>query len=242
MVIISGHQSAYLPWLGLFHKMALADIYITLDDVQFEKGSFINRNKIKTMNGTTFWLTVPIFKKGYYYKTIRDMEIDNSLDWMKKHWQNLFYSYQKAPYFESYAKFFENTYKKNWKFLIDLNEHLMKFFIKELNIDVEYVLMSDLKLKTKKLEMILEMCEIFDADIFIFGTQGQDYASPDDFKSIKTNPYFQDYNHPTYSQQGDKNFISHLSIVDLLFNIGPEKAKETIMSDNITKNELKSMF
>ena len=62
-MIITAHQPAYLPWLGLIHKIAISDVYVFLDNVQFEKNSFTNRNKIKTANGP-IWLTVPVFLKN----------------------------------------------------------------------------------------------------------------------------------------------------------------------------------
>jgi hypothetical protein len=135
VTILTAHQPSYLPWLGFFHKLAISDIYVSLDTVQYEKNSFINRNKVKTPNGVV-WLTVPVMTKGHLSKTINDMKINNSAKWKIKHWKTLLL-YQKTPYFENYYDFFEKTYMKDWEFLADLNEHLLKFFLKELNINVK---------------------------------------------------------------------------------------------------------
>ena len=85
-MIISIHQPAYLPWLGYFDKIQRSDFFIYLDSVQLEKNSYsyTYRNKIKTPQGST-WLTIPLKTKGYTTKSIRDIRIDNSQHWKKKH-------------------------------------------------------------------------------------------------------------------------------------------------------------
>ena len=80
------------------------------------------------------------------------------------------------------------------------------------------------------------MCKQLNADAYIFGTLGKDYANIDEFNNARIKVVFQDYNHPTYNQLYGK-FISHLSVVDLLFNCGPDSYK-IIMSNNVTKTEL----
>jgi hypothetical protein len=238
VTILTAHQPSYLPWLGFFHKLAISDIYVSLDSVQFEKNSFVNRNKVKTPNGV-LWLTVPVMSKEHLSKTINDMKIDDSTKWRVKHWKTLLL-YQKAPYFENYCDFFEKIYAKNWELLVDLNEHLTKFFLKELGIDVKFLKSSELSLHKRKSELVTEMCEKLNANLFVFGILGKDYVNTIDFESRGIRIYFQEYNHPTYPQiWGD--FASHLSIADLLFNVGPEKAYEVMMQENIKKEELTKM-
>jgi hypothetical protein len=233
--ILTAHQPSYLPWLGFFHKLAISDIYVSLDSVQFEKNSYTNRNEVKTPNGAV-WLTVPVMTKEHFSKTIKEMKIDNSTKWRIKHWKTLLL-YQKAPYFQSYYDFFEKTYTRDWEFLVDLDEHLLKFLLKELTIDVEFLKSSELNLHERKSELVIEMCERLNANVFVFGILGKDYVNTKDFESRGIEVYFQEYNHPTYPQVwGD--FVSHLSVVDLLFNVGPEKAYEVIMQENIKKDEL----
>ena len=239
VTILTAHQPSYLPWLGFFHKLAISDIYVSLDTVQYEKNSFINRNKVKTPNGVV-WLTVPVMTKEHLSKTINDMKIDNSTKWKIKHWKTLLL-YQKTPYFENYYDFFEKTYMKDWEFLADLNEHLLKFFLKELSINVKFLKSSELNLRKRKSELIIEICEKLNANIFVFGILGKDYVKIEDFESRGVKVYFQEYNHPTYPQIWG-GFVSHLSVVDLLFNVGPERAYGIIMQDNIKKDELIKMM
>ena len=101
-MILTAHQPMYLLWLGLFHKIAISDVYVYLDNVQFEKNSFSNRNRIKSAQ-EPIWLTVPVLLKNHLKKTIKEIQIDNSRDWRRKHWKSIYLNYKKAPYFNRYS-------------------------------------------------------------------------------------------------------------------------------------------
>lgn len=238
-MILTAHQPSYLPWLGLFHKIALSDVYIFLDNTQFEKNSFTNRNKIKTANGP-IWLTVPVLAKDHFNKTTKELEIDNSKDWRASHWKSIYLNYKKAPFFNKYADFFEDVYKKEWQFLSDLNEYMLKWFLNELGIKVKYHKGSELNLKGHKFDLVSDMCKKLGADLYIFGILGRDYAEKERFIKQGIKIYFQDYKHPAYPQSWG-GFLPYMSVIDLLFNRGP-KSLEVLMENNITKNELLKIY
>lgn len=234
-MILTAHQPVYLPWLGLFHKIALSDSFCYFDDVQYLKKDWNNRNKIKTQNGE-IWLTVPVLTKDHREKPIREIEINNSINWRVKHWKSIYLNYKKAPYFNKYADFFEEVYKREWGYLTEINEYMLKWFLKELGIKVKYYKASEIKFRGYKQNLVLDMCKKLGADIYIFGTLGEDYASEEAFSQEDINIYFQDYKHPVYSQlYGD--FIPYMSIIDLMFSCG-DNSLEIIMEGNITKEEL----
>ncbi|OGF24605.1 hypothetical protein A3H09_00785 [Candidatus Falkowbacteria bacterium RIFCSPLOWO2_12_FULL_45_13] len=234
-MILTAHQPVYLPWLGLFHKIAISDAFCYSNDVQYQVKDWNNRNKIKTAGGGV-WLTVPALTKGYRDKKIREIEINNTLDWRKKHWKSIYLNYKKAPYFDKYANFLEQTYKREWQFLSDLNEYMLKWFLTELGIRVEYFKASELKFTGYKSELVLDMCKKLKADIYVFGALGKDYAQKDKFDEAGVKIFFQDYKHPEYRQQG-KDFLPYMGIIDLLFNQG-DKSLEILMSGNVTKQDL----
>jgi hypothetical protein len=235
-LLLTAHQTGFLPFLGFFHKVALADRYINLDQVQFSTNDWINRNKIKTNQGP-IWLTVPILTTGHIGKTISEMEINNRTRWRDKHWKTLYLAYKKAKYFNVYAEFFENLYKREWQYLIDLNEYTFKWLIGILKIKTDLDDEVNYKFKGSKSGLILDMCKELKADTFIFGGQGKSYADLEEFKDHDIKPYFQDYIHPIYNQLHGE-FISHMSVIDLLFNEGP-RSLEIIMSDNISRQNLR---
>lgn len=234
-MILTAHQPVYLPWLGLFHKIALADAFCYFDNVQYQIKDFNGRNKIKTINGP-IWLTVPVKSKGYRDKKINDIEIDNSQDWSKKHWKTIFLNYKKAPFFENYADFFEDVYKRDWKYLSELNEYMLKWFLGQLDIKVEYSKASELHFEGYKSDFVLDMCKKLKADLYIFGALGKDYANSEKFEKAGVKLYFQDYKHPVYPQLHDK-FEPYMSVIDLLFNCGSE-SKNILMEGNIKKEDL----
>ncbi|HDK7174840.1 TPA: WbqC family protein [Clostridium botulinum] len=239
-MILSAHQPAYLPWLGYFHKIAVSDIFVILDEVQFEKNSFTNRNKIKTSNGST-WISVPMQMNGHTNKTINEMEIDNKYNWKEKHWKSIYLNYKKSSYFNLYSDFLEDTYKKEWNSLTKLTEYMTTYFLDEIGIKTKLYRQSHICTKNKKQELIIELCQKFDCHTFIFGKMGENYADIEYFKQNGVNAYFQHYNHPIYNQIWHE-FIPSLAIIDLLFNVNKDNVLEIIMKENITKEDVRKMF
>jgi hypothetical protein len=236
-MILTAHQPAYLPWLGYFHKLVLSDVYIVLDDVQFEKNSFTNRNRIYSPQGALM-LTVPIQIKGHTAKPIRDIEINNIENWRTKHWKSLVQSYRKAPFFHRYASWLESIYSREWCFLIDLTTEMLQFFIKDMDIKTSIVKQSDLNVISHKQDLVFDLCQKSKSDVYISGKLGRDYLDVSRFKEAGIYVYFQDYQHPMYQQRGEIDFIPNLGIIDLLMNVGPEQAPDIIVSGNAMKNQL----
>ncbi len=234
-MILSAHQPVYLPWLGLFHKIALADKFIFFDKVQYVPKDWINRNQVKSPQGPVM-LTVPVLRKGYLSKTIADIEINNDLPWARKHWKTLLLSYGKTNFFKQYADFFEDLYNKQWHFLSDLNFYMLKWFLKTIGISTALEKAGDFNFEGAKSDLVLDMCLKRGADIYIFGALGRDYADVEKFIASGVKPFFQSYRHPIYKQlYGD--FLPYMSVVDLLFNEGLNSL-EIIMSGNITKDDI----
>jgi len=227
-MILTAHQPVYLPWLGLFHKIILADTFVSFNQVQYLPKDWNNRNKIKTDNGW-IWMTVPVLKSGYREKTIAEIKINNDTRWNIKHWRTINQFYGKAPYFKKYKNFFHDVYLNNeWEYLIDINEYMLKWFLEEMSINIKFIDAKELNLSGKKSELVLNMCKKLKATTYIFGIQGAEYANLDSFKENDVNLIFQDYEHPEYQQLFSK-FLPNLSIIDLLFNHGLD-SKNIIMS------------
>jgi len=237
-MIISAHQPAYNPWFGYIHKILLSDIFVVMDDVQFEKNSFINRNKI-LQNSNEVMLTIPVKTKGNKFKTIREIEVlDNR--WQIKHMKSIEQSYRKSKNFETVLVKLKNIYELKSEYLIDYTNAYLSFMMEYLDIDTKIVYASDLNIKSKKLDYVCELTNKLDGDIFVFGSQGKDYADIEFIKSENIQPYFQDYNHPVYEQLS-KEFHPYMGILDLLFNENKNKIVDIILSHNITKEELREM-
>lgn len=232
MLIVTAHQPAYLPWLGYIHKIALSDIFVLLDEVQFEKNSFTNRNKIWSANGEVM-LTVPLLTKGYKDKPLCIVEINNTENWSTKHWKTLEQNYRKALFFARYAPWLESVYTKKWETIVSLTAAMLNFFLADMNISTKIIRQSELGLESRKHELVLDLCKRTNAQIYISGKLGRNYLDIVPFQNAGMEVYFQDYQHPKYVQQNGKNdFMPFLGVIDLLMNVGPEKALGVIFAGN----------
>ncbi|HTY98205.1 MAG TPA: WbqC family protein [Rhodocyclaceae bacterium] len=234
-MILTAHQPVYLPWLGLFHKIALADLFICFDQVQYQPKDWNNRNRIKTAQGP-LWLSVPVLRKGYLERTISDIEINNAEPWGRKHWRSMKIAYAKAPYFGRYAAFFEDVYGRRWERLVDLNAHMLHWFLDVLGIKVPVRSAGEWDFGGEKSGLVLDMCRQVGASGYIFGALGRDYADQAAFAAAGIGLHFQDYRHPSYPQLHGE-FVSHLSIVDLLFNCGDE-SRDILLAGNVDRATL----
>lgn len=241
MKIVTGHQPVYLPWLGLLHKISLADVYIFMDDVQYLRGDWNNRNRIKTPNGAS-WLTVPVALDRSSSPILKDIRIDDSRfgqkgDWQIEHWRTLERAYRRAPHWDSAASFFEDVLtRRRWRWLAELNQEILLYLIEFMGFSVEFVRASEARFQAVKSDLVLEHCTRFGAGICVLGQHGRDYLRVEDFSAAGIFTYFQDYRHPTYPQRfGD--FISHLSAVDVMFNCGKDSVS-VICGDNVTRAAL----
>lgn len=236
-MIVSIHQPAYLPWLGYFHKIAVSDIFLILDTTQFEKGSFANRNKINGPNGP-FWLTVPL-KRGTPHKenVLSNVQIDNRSNWQRKHWSSIQGSYQKSPFWVTYSPILAPFYSSaSWRSLSDLCGEMLKALLGSLGIHTRILSTSSLPaFQSRKSDLILEICEHLGAKIYVSGTQGKGYLDELSFKERDIVIYYQEYNHPEYSNIHE--FQKYLSVVDLLFNCGPESLR-VLLQDNVDRDSL----
>lgn len=238
-MIISAHQPSYNPWLGYLHKILLSDTFVIMDDVQFEKNSFINRNRI-IQNNNEIMLTIPVKSKNYKLKSLNDIEIFEN-KWQLKHLKSIEQSYKKAKNFEILFDKLKKIYEIDSKYLIDYTNAYLFFIIDYLEITTKVIFASTLKIKSRKLEYIIELTEKLNGNLFVFGEKGKDYADINYLKAKNIFSYFQEYNHPEYNQLC-KKFHSNLGIIDILFNEDKNKIIDIILRDNIKQEELRNML
>ncbi len=220
-MIISIHQPQYLPWLGYFDKIDKSDAFVFLDDVQFKKNEWQNRNKIKISNGWQ-WLTVPVLYK--FTQSISEVLINNGVNWRRKHFTALVTNYGKTRHFDKYIDFLKNTYNQNWEYLTGLNIYIIEYLIKVLGIKTTLFRASKLKSTGKGTRHLVDICKRLGADTYLSGIGGRNYLELKDFEAEKIKVIFQDFHHPVYRQLYEKNsgFQLNMSIVDLLFNCGED--------------------
>ena len=218
-MIVAVHQPQYLPWLGYFDKIRRADVFCYLNDVQYKKNEWQNRNRIKTAQGWQ-WVTVPV--RYRFPQKINEVYINNEVEWRKKHLQAMITNYNRAPYFKQVVGILEDAFSKDWEFISDLNVYLIESLKSLLNLEAKRsVRSSDLELREEPTDRLIDICKALGADTYLAGQGAMEYMDLERFEKNGLKVIVQEFKHPVYPQMF-KEFQSHLSIVDLLCNCGPE--------------------
>ena len=223
-MIISINQPAYLPWLGYFNRIVKSDLHVVLDHVQFEKNSFINRNKI-LLNEKSLWLTLPVLTKGLFDDLkIKNLQLDSKVNWKKKHILTIEQAYSKSPYWDEFKDEINQIYATNLYSLSDVLKESFHFFVKYLKITTPIEYSSSYNFSEKKSDLVLEICQKFKADQYLSGPLGRNYLELSKFHDHGIEVIFDDYIHPVYSQKSVQ-FIPYLSSLDLIANCGKESLR-----------------
>lgn len=213
-------QSGYLPWKGQFDIMHDVDLFVFLDDVQFTLRDWRTRNRIKTGHGPA-WLTIPT---GSH----RDLCIDEvrleDPKWQARHWATLRHVYGRAPHFARYQAFFEDLYLGHrWESLSTLNQHLTQTIAREfLGLGTEFMDARPLGTHGRKTPRLLQILKKVGAEVYITGPTTRAYLDVDLLAQEGVTSIFKDFEgYPEYPQ-AHPPFEHKVSVVDLLFNAGPD--------------------
>lgn len=213
-------QPSYLPWLGYFEQIHHADLFIFLNDVQYTKNDWRNRNRIKTPRGAA-WITVPVRRLGLK-RAICETLIDYETPWYDRHIDLLREHYRKAAHFEAVMAVITPHLMAKPVLLQDLAIGLILDLAKYLGIAANTMRSSELAIReSDPNDRLIAICRRVGATELYESAAGRAYMDVARFTAAGIRVVFQDYRHPTYRQLFGP-FISHLSIVDLLFHYGPD--------------------
>ena len=230
---ITAHQANHLPYPGFFAKMDMVDQFIILDDVQFVKGEYHNRNRIR-LNAEAHWLTVPVIHSGRQGQCIADVEIDNRRDWRGTHLRTLQQNYSSAPHFDSYFSPFAEFYGQPWERLIDFNLALIRSLAAALGISTPCCLSSGLQVSGTVTDRLIDICAATGATEFVHGKHACDYVDFDKMSAAGIANEIQSYTAVEYPQTGP-NFVADLAAVDVLLNCGPRSC-DVVLAGNTLQN------
>jgi len=218
-------QPTYIPWAGYFNLIHNSDVFVFLDDVQFEHQSWQTRNRVLN-HSQEILLSVPI-KKHSLNTLIYDAEVTDDQRWRSKHAKTIKHAYVNSPFFSEVYPLYENIlYDTSVERLLDLNIRLIKMFSQKLNVESEFLLASELNCPGVRSEHVYQICKKLNADLYISPKGAQDYIEEDNVlidSNIKVG--FQDFKVTPYTQLGAKSFFSHMSIIDIVMNIGWDMSK-----------------
>jgi hypothetical protein len=214
-------QSNYIPWKGYFDLINRANHVVFYDDMQYTKRDWRNRNKIQTANGPQ-WLSIPVEVKGKYYQSIKDTQISDP-EWGIKHWQSIVHNYKKSKYFNDYESVFKPLFiNSSETYISQINYRFIHEIMKILSIDTKIHWSSDFLLRQGKSERLLGVCKDLDATHYISGPAAREYLDESVFFNEDVIVEWMDYSdYPEY-QQVYKPFEHGVTILDLIFNVGPD--------------------
>lgn len=228
-MIVAAHQPAFLPWIGYMAKIAESDLFVVMDDLQYEAQNFQNRNRVKINHGPA-WLIVPL-ERGPQTQRICDKRISNGGSpkehWQRRGFQTLKIHYGAAPYWSLYEPGLRELFERRWESLLELDLRVLELFMGWLDIQKPVVLASSLGLSGQKTDRILAMCQRVGADTYLSGRGASTgYLDVAQLARGGVQVAWQTFKHPVYPQRYPKiGFVSHLSSLDLLLNCGPDAAR-----------------
>lgn len=229
MKVVAIHQPQFLPYLGLFHKLAHADVFVALDNVQFIRTGFQHRNRFKSSQGELL-VTVPV--KHQFRPMISEVQIDNQISWQRKLWNTLTANYARAPHFNRYAPELKNLLERDWQNLAALDDALLRWAMAALEIETPIVNASDLAATGAQSELLANICREVGADAYLSGPGGKNYMEMEVFDAAGVRVIWQEYAPVEYEQLFPKlGFLPNLSVVDALFCCGGANARRLIESN-----------
>jgi len=224
-LILSGHQPVYLPGIILFNKIALSDMFMFVGHCQYVKKSWHSRNRIR-LHDQELWLTIPVKTAGRFDQAINDTYTLNDV-WKRKHQGSIRQAYQKAPFFSQYYPELEQKMLLHEGPLGDLNISIIKTILNWLDIKTPILDSRDYAITGTATDMLISMCRAAGADHYLSNEGSRAYVDEEHMAAQGIKHCWQLFEHPVYRQVG--KFVPNLSVLDLLFNVGPD-AREIILN------------
>lgn len=223
-------QPTYLPWSGYFGLMAAVDTFVLLDDVQFERRSWQSRNRI-LLQGKDHYLTVPV-KKAPRETPIREIEIHPEQDWQANHLQVLTHAYGRHPYGKPVLDLIAGVFAEAHTHLAGLNQALIAALASHIGVSTPIVRASDLACGGQRSDHLAEICRAVECPSYLSPAGSREYMTEDKFEERHgICASFQNFEPAPYEQIGAEDFVSHLSIVDVIAHKGPEFARAYIQPE-----------
>ncbi len=216
-------QPSYIPWRGYFHQIIRADIFVFLDDVQYDRRGWRNRNRIKTAHGSK-WLTIPVHSKGVQVnKTpIKDIQISWERDWSNEHWRKIETAYHRAPFFNQVGSMLYDYYQAHPQYLADFTIELTTAIANYLGIiNTQFTRSSCLLSTGNKTDKLISILQIIGADQYLTGPSARNYIEEAKFADNHITLEYMKYDYREYSQLYPP-YDPQVSIIDLLFMMGQD--------------------
>jgi hypothetical protein len=220
-------QPFYMPWAGFFNLIFQTDHFIFLDDAQYQKSSWQNRNRLLA-NGLVSWLSIPVRKQ--LGTSIIETEIDSRAKWQTKHPKTIAQAYARYPHAQDLEPLLNLIKSTAATSLADVNIESTKLIASKLEISSTFYRSSELNIQGSRTERLVRLCNHVSSGEYLSPEGSREYLMQDgNFNNSGVKLLFQDFNPAIYDQAGNSGkFISHLSIIDVVANLGWEEASKYV--------------
>lgn len=226
-VTVVVHQPDFIPYLGFFHRLLWADVWVVLDDVQLNREGWVHRDRIKTPYGPK-WLSIPL-KKGPLQRTIVAVET-SSTEWREEHLRKWYDAYSKAPHAKCIMALLEAIYACKSSSLANFTLHSIDILLKTLNIFIPRILRSsEMNVQGSSNALVANLVQQCGGTRYLSGIGAHTYFDPAPYAEAHIEVVWQNFVHPVYPQLHGE-FIPSLTTVDTLFNCGIEGTRNLLLN------------
>lgn len=213
-------QPTYLPWAGYLRMISRVDRFVYLDDAQYERGTWHQRNRV-LVDGAAHWLTVPVLR-SHLGRAINEVRVDDASRWRRKHMALLHNSYARHPYADDALALAATIAERDdLTVLADLNIALIEHCCEKLGLTVPRLRASELGISGRRTARVAAVCDFLGASTYLSPPGARDYLAQDGFERLTgIELEFDEFPAPAYPQRGAASFVSHLSVVDAVANLG----------------------
>jgi hypothetical protein len=228
--LVAIHQPNFLPWLGWWDKLARADVFVLLDDVQFPKkgGTYMNRVQL-LVDGRAVWATMPVVRSYSGLREVREIRTDASSPWRERLLATLRAAYVDAPYFETTMAVLEPLVLAPGDALADYNERALHGLAAHLNLDAgRFVRSSTLESEGRATERLVSLVRAAGGTAYLAGGGTGGYQQDELFAAAGVELVEQEFTPRPYRQAGTDAFVPGLSVVDALMWCGAAGTAELL--------------
>jgi hypothetical protein len=217
-------QPTFLPWLGYFALIRSSDIFVFLDDFQFVRRSFHQRNRFFVSKEKVDWITLPVSHVGVQNISIRDVMIDYDAFDLNKFYKKIKMTYGKAIFYKQAEGLICDILNLKIPYLAELNMRLIVEICNYLDIKVRFEKSSDMIKGGVRSDKLISILTQVNADCYLSARGSKEYMFEDQFTDkFNGKVRFQEFTCLEYSQINSKNFVPYLSIVDFLFQLSSDE-------------------
>jgi hypothetical protein len=221
--LVAIHQPNFFPWLGFFDKIARSDVFILMDNAQFQKkgGCWTNRVKMR-VSGEPQWVTAPVVRSYHGTLPIAEVLLDESTLWRDKLWRTIETNYGSATHFAEMRELIGPLVAFQSGLLAEYNENAVRTIAEALGItaSVRIAKGTELHAEGKATDLLISMVAKVGGNAYLAGGGAEGYQEDEKFTVAGMGLIRQEFEHPTYAQTSDAGFVAGLSVIDALANCG----------------------